>query len=477
MHANQLRQIAANPAAFRSVVLIDSDAGPVRLSEVLDPWQRLDFEALDAGWLRVAGKSIPGDSAGTAPMMRAFFERPRGHSKTSDLAVMVIWALVFSRRTLSGAAAAADKDQAKLLRDSIEKIIRLNPWLAETLECQALKVVNTRTGSALEILSSDAATSYGLNPDFLVIDELTHWKGRDLWDSLISAAAKRGHCMVVVISNAGLGMGTSWQWEVRERCRQADNWHFSRLDGPKASWITPDRLNEQRQLLPGKAFNRLWLNLWTVESGDALDASDIEGCITLPGPAAERNQNYEYIAALDLGIKHDHSALAVLGLDLVQRQVNLVHCESWSPAQFGGKVRLSDVQNAVMDLHQRFGLCGVYYDPWQAELMAEQLQAAGLWMIGVPFTAKNLDVMATTLLQMFRNRQVNLYRDDPLIRDLCRLTIVERQQGFRLQATRDETGHCDRATALAMVLPHAMTAIDQLLSQLNEDSQPAYVLV
>src|SRR5690606_2412842 len=113
------------------------------------------------------------------------------------------------------------------------------------------RIVNKVTGAELEIISSDEGSSYGETPHFIIVDELTHWKKRGLWDSLISSAAKRSRCVMVVIANAGLGQGTSWQWEAREACRNEAGWHFSRLDGPQASWITEETLAEQRRLLPG----------------------------------------------------------------------------------------------------------------------------------------------------------------------------------------------------------------------------------
>lgn len=60
--------------------------------------------------------------------------------------------------------------------------------------------------------------------------------------------------------------------------------------------------------------------------------------------------------------------------------------------------------------------------------------------------------MATALLEAFSNRLIDLYRDADLIRDLCRLTIVERQSGFRLAAARDEHGHADRAMAMVLAV-------------------------
>jgi hypothetical protein len=63
-----------------------------------------------------------------------------------------------------------------------------------------------------------------------------------------------------------------------------------------------------------------------------------------------------------------------------------------------------------------------------------------------------MDSMASALLESFRTRSIDLYPEPDLIRDLSRLRIVEKSYGFRLEATRDATGHADRATALTLAL-------------------------
>lgn len=192
------QDILSTLAAFCADLLVDCNGVPRPYAEVLDDWQRADLERLGPGWQRAAGQG------NATACQRAYLERPRGHSKTTDLAVMVLYALLASRRRILGLA--GDMDQARLLLHAADQIVRLNPWLAEVIEVQRNQIINLRTGSRLEVLASDAPTSYGLTPDFIVCDEITHWKSRDLWDSLLGAAAKRQHCMMVIIANAGLGM-------------------------------------------------------------------------------------------------------------------------------------------------------------------------------------------------------------------------------------------------------------------------------
>jgi len=484
-----LHDLQADPAKFRSALLIDADGHPSRLGPALDPWQRDDFQALDPGWRQVVGQTNGEDAK-----KRAYLERPRGHSKTLDLAVMSTWALFASRRRLSGYAAAADKDQARLLRDSVAGLVRINPWLGRILTVKQYQVSNDRTGSTLEILSSDAPTSYGLTPDFVICDELVHWQGRDLWDSLISSAAKRRACMVVVISNAGFG--ESWQWDTREAIRTDPAWHFSRIDGPRASWITEDRLAEQRRLLPHIAFRRLWLNEWTSGVGDALDHADVDRSIKLKGPVKRSRPGWVFVAGLDLGLSRDKAALAVVGkhvghveekpkpkrkLTGVQTamidaglcddpevesetihhegtgRLRLARLKVWTPPK-KGKVDIEEIEETIADLDDRFHL-QVGADPWQAAYLIERLQKRNVQIEPVDFTGNNLKSMCSATLEAFSESQIELYEHPQLIADLKALRVVEKSYGVRLDSPRGPGGHGDCATALAIALHNSRSIL------------------
>ena len=119
-----------SPAFFRDQFEINAGGGEnIRYGPNLDDWQREDLEMLDEGWKAVAGqKSLPD------PVLRAYLERPKGHSKTTDIAVMAGWALFAAKHKIVGVVAAASKDQAKLIRDAVDDLVAANPWLDQFLE-------------------------------------------------------------------------------------------------------------------------------------------------------------------------------------------------------------------------------------------------------------------------------------------------------------------------------------------------------
>lgn len=484
--AEAFRQMRESPAAFRRYLLIDTDAGPKLCEATLDPWQRRDFESLDAGWIRVAHRQPQ-----AVGKLRAYLERPRGHSKTADLAVMVTWALWASPRKISGIAAAKDEDQAGFLRDAIERLVLTNPWLGMKLEVKKLSVTNKETGSELEVITSDAAGAYGHLVDFIVIDELTHWPKRDLWDSLLSSAAKRANCMLAIIANAGYR--DSWQWATREAIRSDTDWYFSRLEGPRASWIDGKLLGEQRRLLPAIAYNRLWLNQWTEGAGDALADADIKAAITLAAPATGVEPGWGYYAGLDLGLSRDSTALAVVARHVGHSEsiakprpkrsriaqaladldglpdldceyetihhpgsgrIKLVELRLWRPER-GIRVSLEEVEREILALHARFGMY-LAADPWQARHLLERLQRLNVACEGIEQVGPNIKAMCSATLEAFNDRQIDIFDHPSLLADLRALRVEERAYGVRLVSPRnaggDATKHGDTATALALAL-------------------------
>ena len=298
--------------------------------------------------------------------------------------------------------------------------------------------------------------------------------------------------MLVIIANAGYG--DSWQWETREAIRENPSWYFSRIDGPRASWITADRLEEQKRLLPRIAYERLWLNRWTSGSGDALDPRDIESALSLRGPSGDPEPGWMYFAGLDLGLSRDKAALAIVGrhlghseevakptpsIPIAQKalieaglieqpeqeaeyivhpgtgRLRLAQLQVWTPPTHG-KVDIEQIEETIVKLDSRFHL-QIGADPWQAAYLIERLRKRNVLIVPVDFTGSNLKSMASSTLEAFRERNIELFPEPQLVGDLRALRVEERSYGFRLVSPRGPNGHGDSATALAIALHIGIT--------------------
>jgi hypothetical protein len=257
--------------------------------------------------------------------------------------------------------------------------------------------------------------------------------------------------LVIIGTNAGTA--NSWQWNWRQIAFSSPRWSTHVWDRP-APWLDPAEVAEAELRNSRTRYLRLFWGKWSSGAGDALDPEAISDALVLTGPMTRPVPGWSFVAGLDLGLSRDHAAFVVLGCEQGQNRIALCHCQSWKPAA-GQNVDLAEIERTIIGLHRRFHFRGLHYDPWQCELLAQNLRRAGIASEPMHFVGQNLNIMASTLLEVFATRMIDLYDDKQLVRDLHRLTITEKSYGVRLEATKDAEGHADRATALAIALPAA----------------------
>lgn len=135
---------------------------------------------------------------------RAILSIARKNGKTALIAALVLAHLVGPEAIQNGEifSAANDREQAaqvfKVARQMVEadaelgEIIRVVPS-TKTLVCYA-------NGSFYRAISAEAGTKHGLNPTFVIFDELAQAKSRDLYDVLDTSMGARSEPLFVVIS-------------------------------------------------------------------------------------------------------------------------------------------------------------------------------------------------------------------------------------------------------------------------------------
>jgi len=438
----------ADPLAFAEDLILPAGTGDARFGDIMAPFQRERFAVLANDLRALLTRAKPA-------VQNHWWEATKGASKDTDLAVATLWLLTFADKPLLVQIGAADREQAGELRKAALGILAANSWIGDRVKIENWKLKNT-DGAEAEIISADVAGSHGSRPDLLIINELhaiTEGR-REFAENLADNAAKVPHGVRVVATNAGF-QGT-WQFQWRENARtHPERWYFNSWDQP-APWISAADIEEARRRNSSARFKRLWGGQWVPSTGDAIDATDVEGCIVTAGPMEAWAESWCFVAGLDLGTKHDHAAIVVLGVEPGSGICRLAAVRSWRPDPLTGVVDLIAVQRGVRELLEFYGVEWTGYDPTQAELLAQQLAAEGWCMEEQWFVGRHLNAMATALMGAFRSRTIQLFREPELVADLMRLTIVERSWGYKLTAASDDAGHADRAIALSIVLPVAL---------------------
>lgn len=420
----------ADRMAFRKEAIILENGKP--FGEKIEAWQSEDFAALDSDQYR-----------------HAYLERPRGHSKTGDIATEAVTELVLGPPGQRLYSCAADEDQARLLLEDVTGKFNRSPLLRSAVKVVRNEILIKATGSRLKVLSSDAPSAYGLRSDWIAIDELAEWAKRGLWDSLWSATGKRPNCRTMCISSAGWDK-TSICWEVRQIAEKEADWYFSSR-GQCASWISPAWLEQQRRTLPAHVYARLHESRWVEGAGAFLTAEEVDKIFAygLPqglGPVA---------IGLDLGVSGDRSAAAAVRCD---RETGLVIVEAlltWRPGK-GAKIDLREVEEEVEILARRFD-SRVVLDPWQGVLMGQRLQSKGVRVIEFNFTSENRKKLFGTLLDLIRNYRLRSKPHDELRRELLGLEVEETAAGWRVDHKPGRYDDHVVAVALAAqeVAPHS----------------------
>lgn len=382
-----------------------------------------------------------------------FLTRPRGGSKTTDLAAISLIALIEQApQGSSSYAAAADADQAGLLIDAVRGFVLRNPSLASVLKVEARRIVATTTGAALNVLPADSASAYGLRPWLTVIDELSVWPSTSnslgMWEALISAVPKVPQSRLVVLTTAG--DPAHFSRKILNRARVSPRWRVNEVPGP-TPWISEDDLEEQRGLLSESQYQRLVLNRWTASEDRLVRDEDLAACVTLDGPL-EARPGTRYVIGVDLGLRHDRTAVAVCHAENVEdtdsRRVVLDRLIVLKGSR-EREVQLADVESAIAEASRVYNRAEVRLDPWQAIGLKQRLSARGVSVEEYPFSSQSVGRLAATLHLLLRDRLLALPDDEELIDELANVRLRETGPGV-LRIDHDPGRHDDRAIALAL---------------------------
>lgn len=452
----QYRKLSADSfMLFCRGIYIKAQNGKKRFERVMASFQRDTFEEL--------APSLEALRDGRMPDKRRWWiERTKKASKDADLAVMIAWLVAFPTRPFYGQIGAADRGQAGIVRDRLSDLLFYNPWLNEMMELIGNEIrskvlrPNGKPLALIDIESSDVTGSHGGTPDILIVNELSHITRFEFAETMLDNADGVAQGMVIIATNAGYKNTKPWQW----RCAAISSPEWSvHILSQAAPWHTEKTLQEAKKRNSKSRFARLWKGDWVAGGGDVFDEVDIDKIFSLPYPTKFAPESgWDYLAGLDLGISNDHAGFVVLGINPKIRKIKLAFMKRWNPRDTDGEVDLQDVEDTALSMCQSFRTICMFYDPYQAVFMAQRARKK-ITVREMTFSSgKNLTDMASALKQAVESHILELY-DEPdgsLRADFDKIKIMEKTYGYKIESTRDDRGHADVGTALAIVLPAAI---------------------
>ena len=444
--------------AYLNACLINCAGEPQYFGEVAEEWQINLLEALAPAIETIGG-------IGKKPPYRKFWiTLPRGSDKTSLCARLCNWLMAFSRRRVNGVVAASNRDQALILQDAMRAEADLNPWFRDLIDYQQHRVlgqISSDSGIAqaqMQIISADAAGSYGHMSDFIIADELTVWQNEELWHSLISTQPKR-QAIVIALSNAG--WTNTWQSTVHDMVKSSEDWYLYEPTGPKAiaGWINPADVAEQQKILPDAVFRRLWWNEWCGDRGDFLSMEEIIQCRndTLR-ERTESGDGSHYYIAIDYGEKKDRTVATVVhredGKVIVDQQ------KVWVPT-IDRPVHVAIVEAFCRMAKERWNNPTIIIDPWQLAALDQQAPSWGLRMTRWNATSANQQQLAQNLRTSVLCGQLEWFPGcgsapgaGDLEQEMSELVVKETERGWKFD--HKSGSFDDRCISLGMALSTAL---------------------
>lgn len=445
-------------------VIIDSRPEPKRFGSVCEWWQKLKVDAVLPAIEYVTGYRNHYDGP-----LNFYFELAKGGDKSGFAARILNWVLGYSRKKIKAYAAAADTDQARLIRDAMFRERELNTFLRRRVQI-LLKAAWGR-GGQLEILAADAASSHGKTPDLLIIDEFTHIHSREFFDALYSARNKRPSCVTIIQSNAGVK--GSYQWELREIARTTPSrWFF--YAQPEythlASWMNEAAIAEDAKLLTKTEADRLLFNRWIdpgEESGFCL-LDEAMACRT--GGVGEGCSRSRYFAAVDYGPRRDRTALSLVRRDGDSEPLALADLKCWHRP--GGEVQIEEVERWIEATHAAHPQTVFVFDEYQMLSTIQKYEKAGyrIERFAPRGGAANYE-MAANLRSLIASRRIRWaesigptppHTNSPLPGatsfedELSQLLLRVTPSGYRFDHKSGK--HDDRAVAVGMAALFAVSA-------------------
>jgi Terminase large subunit, endonuclease domain/Terminase large subunit, ATPase domain len=340
------------------------------------------------------------------------------------------------------------------------RIVEASPRLRREAKVSQAKITFTSTGATITAIASDYSTAAGSNPVLSCFDELwafTTELDHRLFDEMVVPPTKPCGWRLTV-TYAGFENESELLEGLYKRGLRGEEvapglyaqpgllmaWHHDFI----SPWQTEDWREQMRKQLRPSAYLRLIENRWVssesafvpIEWWDACTDPELRPMLYAP--------RLPVWAAVDASVSRDHTALMAVCWEGAAQRVRLVMHREWRPTE-AEPLDFAELEQAILEVAQRFAVRAIYYDPYQMQAMAQGLIAARVPMVECAQTAQGLTEISTGLYELFKGRNLRVYPDADLRLAVQRTVAKENPRGW--QITKAKASHrIDAVTALAM---------------------------
>ena len=318
------------------------------------------------------------DEAGTPQHRYGYIGLPRKNGKSTlgaALALYALWGLGPAAHVYS---CAGDKKQASIVFDEAKRMVRADPWLSAEFRIQRWHIEGP-TDSIYRVLAADAELQQGLNPTFVIFDEVHVQPNRDLWDAMVLGMVRPG-AMIVGITTAGFDR-TTLAWDLYERGQRGDfyfNWRepanaaadwrdpvaWAEANPALGDFLPLDVLAQDVNVTPESAFRRFHLNQWTTTHSAWLPHGAWKAAEDTERPF---DPNEPFAAFMDGSWSNDSTGFVTCTIEKPHLSVR----DLWTPDPALGHIDMIAVEKRAREVLAMPGCRSLAFDPrFLADLFA-----------------------------------------------------------------------------------------------------------
>lgn len=402
---------------------------------------------------------------------RVYIELPRKNGKSLLGSTIALYSLFAGEPGAEVYSAAGDRQQARIVFGETKAQILNNPLLASECKVYRDAIEVPMFGSVYRVLSSDGKLAQGLNPSTVIFDELHVQPNSELYDALTLGSGNRIEPMVVGITTPGFDLSSlcgqlyqygkrvaegevvdnsfgAFSWSAKPDCDVNDEAEWFRANPNLAEGLLDiEDMRSGVMQTSETSFRRFRLSQWVRSQESWLPAGSWDQCVS----DVELVDGAPTWVGVDMALKHDSIAIvytqSIDGVWVMRSKIWLLD---------GNSVDVVEVENFLRELHQRYALQEVAFDPAFFQRSAEQLHDDGLPMVEFPQSANRMVPACGQAYEMIAQQKV-AHDGSPTFTDQV-LSAAQRMTdtGWRLSKGKSRR-KIDAAIAMVMCLDRATT--------------------
>lgn len=412
----------------------------------------------------------------------------RKNGKSALGASLALFALIYGPQGGEVYSIAAEKEQARIVFGTARRMVEMDDVLSARLRLYRDVIEDRDRGSIYRVLSAESYSKEGLNPHFVVADEVHAQPSRDLWDVMALASGARREPLMVGITTAGVRTDSSgqdslcyglYQYGKRVAAGEViDPTFFMAWWEPKnpeadhrleATWregnpgfddlVAGEDFASAVLRTPEPEFRTKRCNQWVSTTATWLPFGAWARCVD-PRPIPDYA---EVVLGFDGSFSNDSTALVAVQVGDAPH-VDVAACwERPMDADPGWRVPIVDVEDAIRQACRRWTVREIVCDPFRWARTFQALEAEGLPVVEFPQSPQRMVPATQRFYEAVLNGGLTHSGAPRLARHIDNCVLKVDARGSRLaKETKMSPRKIDLAVSAVMAFDRASVPVDDV---------------